>query len=402
MSSLMKIGELAKQTGLSIRTLHYYDEIELLSPSHRTDVGHRLYSEQDIIRLQRILSLRQLGFSLSEVRECLASPDYALPQVIDLHCARIREQMAVSRTLLKRLSAIANELQTTQSVAVENLIEAMETITMSEHYFTPEQQAVLDARFQDREAEWQDMMNLARSEMMQNADYSSAKMQAVASYWQRIMKSLIGGDAQIYESFTKIYQHEGGEAASWGTTDTATFDYILKAVAFASLAEDIQLHISEQNYAPSAIAVIRLGQDAIRTLNMDIFGTEAMLLGLMAEGHSMAAQTLTTAGVTFADAQHQIVQRLGMRPQPPVEIPTLPHLPFAPRVKRVLELAREQAEVEGQPQSTPEHLLLGMLKETEEIEAAGHSAGVAALVLREGFGIDLASLEQQLRAALSQ
>ena len=96
MSSLMKIGELAKQTGLSIRTLHYYDEIELLSPSHRTDVGHRFYSDQDIIRLQQILSLRQLGFSLSEIRECLQSPDYALLQVINLHCARIREQMALS------------------------------------------------------------------------------------------------------------------------------------------------------------------------------------------------------------------------------------------------------------------------------------------------------------------
>ena len=51
MSSAMKIGELAKQTGLSIRTLHYYDEIGLLSPSHRTDADHRLYSDQDIIRV---------------------------------------------------------------------------------------------------------------------------------------------------------------------------------------------------------------------------------------------------------------------------------------------------------------------------------------------------------------
>ena len=51
MSNLMKIGELAKQTGLSIRTLHYYDEIGLLSPSHRTEVGYRLYRNQDIIRL---------------------------------------------------------------------------------------------------------------------------------------------------------------------------------------------------------------------------------------------------------------------------------------------------------------------------------------------------------------
>jgi MerR family transcriptional regulator, thiopeptide resistance regulator len=48
----LKVGDLAKQTRASVRTLHYYDEIGLLSPSHRTEAGYRLYSEDDIIRLQ--------------------------------------------------------------------------------------------------------------------------------------------------------------------------------------------------------------------------------------------------------------------------------------------------------------------------------------------------------------
>ncbi|MDY6941143.1 MAG: MerR family transcriptional regulator, partial [Cyanobacteriota bacterium] len=80
----------------SIRTLHYYDEIHLLCPSHRTPAGHRLYGEAEIARLQQILSLRQLGFSLDEIRECLESPDFSLPKVIDLHRDRLREQMTVN------------------------------------------------------------------------------------------------------------------------------------------------------------------------------------------------------------------------------------------------------------------------------------------------------------------
>lgn len=292
MSNLMKIGELAKQTGLSIRTLHYYDEIGLLSPSHRTEVGHRLYSDQDIIRLQQILSLRQLGFSLKEIIECLETPEFALPKVIDLHRTRIREQMALSRTLLQRLNGIATELETTRSVAVENLIQVMETITMSEQYFTPEQQTALAARFQEREAQWQEMLGLARDVMSQGTDLSSIKVRALAQYWQQIMKSLISGDVEIYESLTKLYQQEGAEAASWGTMDAATFEFILKAVAFVSLTDDIRLHFSEHNYTPEAIQVIRLGFDAVRELNIDVFGTEAMLLGLLAEGNSVAAQAL--------------------------------------------------------------------------------------------------------------
>ncbi|MEM9507051.1 MAG: MerR family transcriptional regulator, partial [Cyanobacteria bacterium P01_E01_bin.35] len=115
MSNLMKIGELARKTGLSIRTLRYYDEIDLLSPSHRTEVGYRLYSDQDIIRLQQILSLRQLKFSLQEIGECLENPEFSLQKTIDLHRARVKEQIGLSHTLLQRLETITRELKTNQS-----------------------------------------------------------------------------------------------------------------------------------------------------------------------------------------------------------------------------------------------------------------------------------------------
>ena len=106
MSRFSQIGELAKQTGLSIRTRRYYDEIGLLVPSHRTYADYRLYSEADIIRLQQILSLRQLGFALKEIHDCLESPEFSLPTVIDLHLVRLQEQMAMSRSPLTKLSTI--------------------------------------------------------------------------------------------------------------------------------------------------------------------------------------------------------------------------------------------------------------------------------------------------------
>lgn len=63
----LKVGELARRTGLSIRALHHYDEIGLLKPSAHTASGHRLYTAADIARLHHILSLKQLGFSLEEI-----------------------------------------------------------------------------------------------------------------------------------------------------------------------------------------------------------------------------------------------------------------------------------------------------------------------------------------------
>ncbi|MEM1241119.1 MAG: hypothetical protein AAGI45_14860 [Cyanobacteria bacterium P01_H01_bin.26] len=92
---------------------------------------------------------------------------------------------------------------------------------------------------------------------------------------------------------------------------------------------------------------------------------------------------------------------LGSRSAPATDIPTPTQLPLAPRSKRVLELAHDQAEQFDQSRITPDFLLLGILKETQEIEAANHPVGVAARVLRENYGLAIAHLEQQLLAVIS-
>lgn len=69
----MHVKELAKLAGVSVRTLHHYDEIGLLIPDAFTEAGYRLYSEQNIMTLQQILFFKELGFSLKSIKELLAS-----------------------------------------------------------------------------------------------------------------------------------------------------------------------------------------------------------------------------------------------------------------------------------------------------------------------------------------
>lgn len=82
------VNEVSKITGVSIRTLHYYDSIGLLSPSSVTDAGYRLYDDDALLRLQNILLFRELKFALKEISEILNSPDFdrnmALEQQIKL------------------------------------------------------------------------------------------------------------------------------------------------------------------------------------------------------------------------------------------------------------------------------------------------------------------------------
>lgn len=74
MKSTYKVKDIARIAGVSIRTLHYYDEIGLLTPSGRTDAGYRLYTDDDLLRMQQILIGRSLGFPLEEIRNWLDDP----------------------------------------------------------------------------------------------------------------------------------------------------------------------------------------------------------------------------------------------------------------------------------------------------------------------------------------
>lgn len=72
----MKINEVARLTGVTVRTLHYYDQIGLLPPSSVTDSGYRIYDKESLETLQQILFFRELHFSLSDIKKMMSNPDY--------------------------------------------------------------------------------------------------------------------------------------------------------------------------------------------------------------------------------------------------------------------------------------------------------------------------------------
>lgn len=72
----MKVKEVAELAGVSVRTLHYYDDINLLKPSSLTESGYRIYSKTDLETLQQILFFRELGFPLKQIKEIIKSPSF--------------------------------------------------------------------------------------------------------------------------------------------------------------------------------------------------------------------------------------------------------------------------------------------------------------------------------------
>ncbi|WP_449601202.1 MerR family transcriptional regulator [Paenibacillus sp. Marseille-Q9583] len=123
-----KVGELAKLTGLTIRTLRFYDQIGLFSPSGQTESGHRLYNESDLSRLQQILSLKELGLSLEEIKTALTSGQISPFEIVDLQINQIKEQIKLQQKLLEQLRHVSKLMQGKSELTVEdftNLLQAM-------------------------------------------------------------------------------------------------------------------------------------------------------------------------------------------------------------------------------------------------------------------------------------
>jgi DNA-binding transcriptional MerR regulator len=110
---LLQIGEVAKLIGVSSKTIRYYHEIGLLAEPKRTDVGYRLYTAQDLLRLQRIRRLRSLGLPLERIKKILGEPDVeqevmlrnALHSLVEELTAQIIE-LEERREMLKKLLAV--------------------------------------------------------------------------------------------------------------------------------------------------------------------------------------------------------------------------------------------------------------------------------------------------------
>ena len=230
-----KIGELATRTGVSIRTLHHYDEIGLLSPSHRTESGHRLYGREEVVRLQQILSLRQTGFSLEEIRGMLARRQSGAQQIIERHIARMRQQIAAQEDLCARLEAIAARYD---SATAEEFIQAIEVMTMFEKYYTKEQLETLRQRadalgaehIKEVEQEWQRLIAEVRAEMQKGTDPKDPRMQALARRWMELVHEFTGGDPGITQSLQNLYKGEP-EFAAQQSLDSEVFSYVRKALS---------------------------------------------------------------------------------------------------------------------------------------------------------------------------
>src|SRR5690625_1033606 len=104
----MKVKEVAELVGISVRTLHHYDEIGLLIPSATTDVGYRIYSDENLETLQQILFFKELGFPLKKIKEIIDSPSFERQEALELQHKMLLEKR---RRLDKMIGTLEKTIQ---------------------------------------------------------------------------------------------------------------------------------------------------------------------------------------------------------------------------------------------------------------------------------------------------
>ncbi len=240
--SLHTVSQIARRTGLTVRTLHHYEAKGLLLPAARSDAGYRLYGERELLRLQHIASLKMLGFSLLEIRACLDADMPSLSEALARQVDRLRATVVRQQDLLSRLERVAQQAAAGVTIDAETLLNSIEASTLLEKYFSTEQMESIKqraetlgpARIREVEQAWPDVIAGMQAALQLDKDPASAEVQSLARRWGMLVREFTGGDAGIQKSMNTMFREDATTMRTQTGIDPALMAYACKAMALLS------------------------------------------------------------------------------------------------------------------------------------------------------------------------
>jgi MerR family transcriptional regulator, thiopeptide resistance regulator len=207
----MKVGTVAEAAGLTVRTLHHWDSIGLLSPSERSPAGHREYTEDDLVRLYQVVALRNLGLGLESIAVCLdAGVDPA--RLIRDHLAQVEVAAAELERLRTRLRRLVEGLDAGRVPDTPALLDAVRATTpppesarLLARHLDPDQVAVLQARTEALgplahyllEVEWPELYRRAERHRAAGTAPGGPQVQRLVARIDQLGARFSGGDGKI-------------------------------------------------------------------------------------------------------------------------------------------------------------------------------------------------------------
>ena len=136
---LIQVGELAKRAGITVRTLHHYEQTGVLLPSARSAAGYRLYNLADVQRLHMIQALAKAGLELAEIRDFLEQESLSLTELLDAQITLLDKQLRSINTLRDRLVELRAGLLDDAAPDLESWLQTLELMNMYDRWFSKEE-----------------------------------------------------------------------------------------------------------------------------------------------------------------------------------------------------------------------------------------------------------------------
>jgi DNA-binding transcriptional MerR regulator len=272
---LLKIGELAKRTGLTVRALHHYDAIGLLQPSARSDAGYRLYNRTDIARLHQIQALRRFGLSLADIGTSLASPQPPLADLVSRQIDMLTQQIEQADALRARLIHMRTQLQQGQAPELAEWLTTMELMTMYDKYFSQDElkQLPMYAAASTVDVEWKALVAQVRALMDAGVSPETPEAQGLGRRWMAMLARDTAGNPSFMARLNAMHEQEPEMRQKTGITAELQA-FVVAAGQASRLAiyrrylNDDEYRFAKENYGkrsaewPALVAQVRAAMDA--------------------------------------------------------------------------------------------------------------------------------------------
>ena len=275
---LLKIGELAKRTGLTVRTLHHYDAIKLLCPSARSSAGYRLYDRRDIERLHRIQALRRLDLSLAEIASLLEGDSTDLQTVIEQQIALLDRQAARTVELRDRLKRLLTNLAENLEPDLPDWLVTLEMMAMYDKYFTSGDLATMHALAERLDknilSHSKTLIASIRDLMDRNIPAESEEAQALSKPWMALVHARMGGDIRLIRKLDSMHRNEPVAQVMTGV-DGVMIDYMTQAFLafrlkiYAKYLSDDEMQVMRTEFGAHRLQWIELFADVREQMELD-------------------------------------------------------------------------------------------------------------------------------------
>jgi DNA-binding transcriptional MerR regulator len=218
-AGLYRASEFARAAGVTVRALHHYDRLGLLKPTRRTASGYRLYSEQDFARLQQIVTLKFIGFSLKQIKDVLERDSHDLSTTLRIQRIILLEKGRQVESAVHAIEEAESLLARGGKPGREAFAKIIEVIEMQNNtdwtkkYYSKEAQAKIAERQQtipretieQGQRDWMTLIAEVEAAVKEGVDPASERAQGLAARWSELIRGFTGGDPEIQKGLNKMY-----------------------------------------------------------------------------------------------------------------------------------------------------------------------------------------------------